>query len=177
MKYLPYIIIVILMFFLLRPSESIQPTVKEIVIKGHTDTIFIDKPVPYKVIDTIRINNVITEYITDEGLLDSVKVLNALLDAQKPRFYKVEKKDSLINITLEAKVRGYLDNTSVFYTIKPRIAKVEIKPELSIYGGAGANTNGLMTASITIEKNGLYELGINSDRSFFVGYKWLLFNK
>ena len=177
---IPYIVILILAYFLFSKEEpkKIKPNVitiiRDSIIKGKDSVIKIEKPIPYKV----------TVY-KDSTLLDSIEHYKALLELFKTREYKQTHKDSSITIDIYAKTIGKLDSLSFRYVLSDLKVPIKethitnyLKPKYTVYGGVGVNTSGYLDVSIGYgNEKGVLSIGADTNGFYSLRYQRSLFTK
>lgn len=131
---LPYIVIVILCFFLFRKGEE-EP--KRLPVKivttlpsssGSLIPIVYDSPKPTANVVTGAISTFDSEYYQKyKELKDSIDKNKFVEEFTKLRTYRDSISDSLVTVTIESEVYGYLKKTSADYTLHEREVKTEVE--------------------------------------------------
>jgi len=185
--YIVLIIIAILFYFDKKGETVYKNTIT-------TDTIYKTIEIP-RLNDTIYFTkfkySVLKEYVLDSTLIDSISILNALIDAKTIREYNKTHTDSLITISMFSEVEGKLISSRLEYDLKPRKLKViethttEKKyPKYSFLVGGGFTTGSMFTnSSLNVNlgyqnrKGHIVEGGIDTNKNITFGFKYNLFTK
>ena len=185
--YIVLIIIALLFYFDKKGDTKYVNTVttdtiyREIILPRLTDTIYLDK---FK-------ERILKAYELDSTLIDSISILNALIDAKTIREYTSTHKDSLITVSMFSKVQGKLLSARIEYDLKPRKVKItethttEKKyPKYSLFLGGGFTSSSLIDkASLNVnlgfqnKKGNIIEGSINTNEQFMLGFKYKISTK
>ena len=192
-KFLPYVVIVVLALLLWSKGTPEDTTV---VIPPITNTISHPSPKPITVYDTIKVKGK-TEYVKVENpvnkellnkynsAVDSIAKLNVLKDAITERTYEEVYDDNFQVITVKSKVVGSLLNQKVDYTSKPQIVPFKTsKDKWGLYAGGSISmpiTRSEMTVVPVVGANldlvtnkNIFSLGINSNKTIKIGFAFKL---
>lgn len=176
------LIILALLFYFGKDS----PTVYKDVIR--TDTIYKTVTLP-PVHDTIYLTDfkerIVTRYKVDSTLVDSISILNALIDAKTVREYTNTHKDSLVTISTTSQVEGKLLFSQINYTLKPRKFQtiethttIEKHPKYALFYGGNIqtasrfdNTAFEINFGYQNKRGDVMEVGVNTNKQITLGFK------
>lgn len=155
--------------------EKTKVVYKDTIIKGKTDTIYITKPKPYKVVE-IKIDTV---------YMDSASILNKLKDLNKLRSYSITHKDSLIDIKTDLTVIGRMDTGVISYNLRDFKLKTKetlvekIKtPTISLFGGAGVGSYRDLNIHLGVfNKKNVFQVELSSNKKLGFRYSRIFLTK
>ena len=179
-KYIPYIVIAILLAILVfRKQETVTITVPEkkgqfVVVEPEP---VIEYDTIYKAGETklVEVPNPINQELLEQyqSLKDSVAKLDFVKEAITKRTYKETFRDSTQQITVESKVIGTLQSQKVDYTIFPQQIEVKTKrPQYSLYAGTYSilQPNTSIGAKLTLQAAKTnYTIGYDSNKNLMAG--------
>lgn len=197
-KYIPYIIIAVLIFLLWQKSCTGESKPQTVIVpeqKGSFTERLNPEPIPasekeyvYKYItktDTVKIT---VESPVNEDLmafyLASKNKDSLYADAIGEREYNIVEEDSLLMTENHIKTQGHLMSFQQSYTIKPREVKVKPKETvLRLLGGFEVgNTTQLdnFTAKANLglqnRKGNILSVGYDTEERIWIGYDFSIFN-
>ena len=189
-KYLPYLIIAILLVILFSRKDEVTT----IDIPEKSGSFEVSRPEPITIYDTIKeagtiqlveVPNPVNQSFLDKynSLKDSVSRLEQYKETITERTYKETFKDSTQEITIESEVIGTLKSQKVDYKIYPQtIEVVTKKPSFNVFLGTFTTiptkytTAPVLGANISLKTtNTIYQIGYDNQRNITAGIAFKLF--
>lgn len=188
-KYIPYIVIGLLIFLL----YSRETKIEYIEIPAKQGSFINRTPEPIIRYDTIQLKEKATivkvENPVNQELLeaynkanDSIGKLNILMDAITERNYNEVYEDNVQKITVNSKVIGRLTEQQINYLIKPSTVELKVPEKaLKLFLGADLEVplrrENIISAGVNLNaqyKNKLITIGINNNQNIRAGIAFKL---
>lgn len=183
-------------FRIKKQNIEIDSIKRNIILPTTNNIIEFNKPMVIKSKEFIYLENptddklkkLIKELEVELGeKVDSIHILKKLYTQSLVRDYRDKYEDSLISITSRSKVKGYLLNNKIDYTLKERqiehhdkyITKtIYVNDSFTLYGGATYASDKLYgTISLRDKKRTVYGLGYAGKDNWLFEFKFPIFQK